>query len=405
MIWDDTHIQPGSEWNSEIIHAIEKASVAILLITSNFFASDFIMNEELPRILRRQKRGELKVIPLHASPVYMKDHKLLSLQGLNDPDEPIEGMSELNRQNLFVTLVDLLAAEIPLKLGRTSFDLKEDPETTIRKHANNEAESNLSLGETKAGEKKTYNTITQNDISRDEKHYGEVGVTHTKESTSTESYVKRVKSVDYPYKLGQTAGGGLLVGICLVSNELFKSFLNETPYWLPNGNCLADGAVDENYLAHWENGSYIGGKGNLPITNISYYAAEAFTVWIGAKMKLQSARMFTLTEWKTVAKAGRLTSNWYIDALDEDGEVNAANTFKEITEIDMVGPNSLGFFDLLGNVYEFCSGTLLSGDTQDIVFAVGGAYHTPVEQLIIPIEMELRECRKDVGFRCVFEPN
>jgi TIR domain len=62
--WQDTQIQAGMNWEKEIYDAIDSATVAILLITVNFLNSEFIKNKELPRLLERKRRGEIRIIPL-----------------------------------------------------------------------------------------------------------------------------------------------------------------------------------------------------------------------------------------------------------------------------------------------------------------------------------------------------
>src|SRR5262245_50873128 len=49
--WADTKIDAGGKWKQEIKQAIESASAAILLISADFIASDFIATDELPPLL------------------------------------------------------------------------------------------------------------------------------------------------------------------------------------------------------------------------------------------------------------------------------------------------------------------------------------------------------------------
>src|SRR2546421_13107936 len=51
-IWDDTMIALGSTWQKDIQRAIASAKVAILLISADFEASDFIAANELPPLLK-----------------------------------------------------------------------------------------------------------------------------------------------------------------------------------------------------------------------------------------------------------------------------------------------------------------------------------------------------------------
>ena len=55
--WDDRELQPGDPWYTRILDGINTARAAVLLVSPNFLASRFIMEEELPRILKAVDDG------------------------------------------------------------------------------------------------------------------------------------------------------------------------------------------------------------------------------------------------------------------------------------------------------------------------------------------------------------
>ena len=65
-LWSDSQIEAGADWQQKIGEAITQADVAILLISANFLTSDFILGEEVPRLLRRREREGLIVFPVIA---------------------------------------------------------------------------------------------------------------------------------------------------------------------------------------------------------------------------------------------------------------------------------------------------------------------------------------------------
>ena len=65
-LWDDTGIKAGQRWRDEIEAAARATDVAILLISADFYASDFIANNELPPLLEtaQSERG-LVILGVH----------------------------------------------------------------------------------------------------------------------------------------------------------------------------------------------------------------------------------------------------------------------------------------------------------------------------------------------------
>jgi TIR domain/NACHT domain len=63
-VWSDAKLAAGVEWFDEIEKALKNAKVAILLLSVDFLTSDFILNEEVPRLLRRRAQDGLHLVPV-----------------------------------------------------------------------------------------------------------------------------------------------------------------------------------------------------------------------------------------------------------------------------------------------------------------------------------------------------
>ena len=63
-IWDDRRIKAGANWLQEIEDALNTAEIAILLVSADFLASEFIREVEIPRLLQRRQQEGLIVFPV-----------------------------------------------------------------------------------------------------------------------------------------------------------------------------------------------------------------------------------------------------------------------------------------------------------------------------------------------------
>ena len=61
-------IRGGDQWRERIFEEIDKADIAILLITEDFIISPFIIDEELPYIINRYKQGKVEILPILLEP-------------------------------------------------------------------------------------------------------------------------------------------------------------------------------------------------------------------------------------------------------------------------------------------------------------------------------------------------
>jgi len=109
-LWDDSRIVPGQSWHDEIVKALGRAHVAVLLVSADFLASDFVVNNELPPILHRAAHDGLLVLPLIVSPCLFIEHEELSrYQCVNTPDRPLSGMSYADSESALLSLARSVA--------------------------------------------------------------------------------------------------------------------------------------------------------------------------------------------------------------------------------------------------------------------------------------------------------
>src|SRR5262245_6617105 len=111
--WDDTKIKPGSQWLEEIKKALDSAKVAVLLVSADFFESDFIAEYELPPLLKAAKTEGATILAVIISPSrFTNDKSLSEFQAVNDPSRPLIDMKRGEREKLWVSLTDLIEAAL-----------------------------------------------------------------------------------------------------------------------------------------------------------------------------------------------------------------------------------------------------------------------------------------------------
>ena len=88
--WDDRRIQAGDDWFKEIQDAMERASIVVLLVSTDFLASEFIRHEEVPPLLERRRKSGLRVIPVFVGPSNWQEIPWLSaIQGRPKDGRPL----------------------------------------------------------------------------------------------------------------------------------------------------------------------------------------------------------------------------------------------------------------------------------------------------------------------------
>lgn len=114
-VWDDTRLKPGEPWREEIREALAGTRVAILLISADFLASDFIVTDELPPLLQAAADDGAAILPVIISPCRFRRMESLSrFQAVNNPEKPLAKLRHANREEV----LDQVAQAVEDALGR-----------------------------------------------------------------------------------------------------------------------------------------------------------------------------------------------------------------------------------------------------------------------------------------------
>lgn len=179
-----------------------------------------------------------------------------------------------------------------------------------------------------------------------------------------------------------------------LTNRLFEKFILATHYKtdaerFKNAMVFEPGLAEFKWLsdstAYWRfpNGISRGGienKMNHPVTCISYTDAEAYCKW--AKVRLPS-----LDEWEIASRAGAKTTYFWGDNMEQIAEYaniwhgrdhlspDLSDGYMYTAPVASFKPNAFGLYDMYGNVFEFCEGTLKTDPkNRRVVHARGGSW-------------------------------
>jgi formylglycine-generating enzyme required for sulfatase activity len=106
VLWSDTNLRASSHWHAEIQTAISEADAAVLLISQNFLASDYVASNELPQVLSAANQRGLRVFPVILSSSFLRGSPLLTFQAVNSPAAPLDTLSEAEQNRLLTKLVE-----------------------------------------------------------------------------------------------------------------------------------------------------------------------------------------------------------------------------------------------------------------------------------------------------------
>lgn len=106
-VWDDKKIRSSAKWKDEIENALNEATAAILLVSTDFLGSDFIQDEELPKLLKSAAEKGTRIFPVIVHPCqFLKTKSLSQFQATNSPNEPLSELPLPTQERIWMQLCD-----------------------------------------------------------------------------------------------------------------------------------------------------------------------------------------------------------------------------------------------------------------------------------------------------------
>ena len=111
--WDDSRIKPGDKWLAEIEQALARAAVALLLVSPDFVASDFIDRKEMPSLLDAAQNQGLAILWVPLRPISLKLFpQIEQYQALFSPERTLADMTAVEQDRTLAKISEMILETI-----------------------------------------------------------------------------------------------------------------------------------------------------------------------------------------------------------------------------------------------------------------------------------------------------
>lgn len=104
--WDNTDLMAGDAWDAAISIRLNQADIILLLLSSDFLATDYIWENELRPALERHKEGKAKLVPIILRPCNWQESPIAFLNALPQKGKPISTYQD--RDEAWLEIVEAL---------------------------------------------------------------------------------------------------------------------------------------------------------------------------------------------------------------------------------------------------------------------------------------------------------
>lgn len=392
--WHDRMIGAGDDWQLTIDRELAAADIMLLLVSSDFIASDYCWGEEMTKALQRHTRGEAQVIPIILRPCRWQSTPLAQLQAVPRDGKPVtEWLSRDAAFDDIAASIERIIAELQNQRSRAAVQAQQQEEEA-RQAAELEAARARSTPDkgASAGRKRLFASLGlvlaavagvfgwqhwQAPSSPDggprvvEKSAiaAPVATTPSPKAVELKSLETFSDCKDCP-EMVVIPGGTFLMGSPKGeegrdSDEGPQHAVTLKPFALGKDEvtfdewdaCVADGGCNG-----YRPDDHGWGRGKRPVVNGSWNDVQAYVAWL-SKATGKPYRLPTEAEWEYATRAGT-TAPFALPAPNGSDDIagkGLANCRdcgsewdnKSAAPVGSFPANAWGLFDMHGNVWEW----------------------------------------------------
>jgi formylglycine-generating enzyme required for sulfatase activity len=350
--WHDRKLEPGAAWQAEIDRHLTSADIVLLLLSSDFIASDYCWGEEMTKALERHGRGETRVIPVILRHCHWQRTPLGSLQAVPKDGKPIRSWPD--EDEAFVDVVAAIERSVQAAREKAAAGRAPERDTTASPPAGDEPSTIPRPTETSALD--TLALLDSSVLSRPEVR--EAGTVF--------------RDIEAPWcpELVVIPAGSFVMGS--PHDEKGRDSDEEPQHRVTFASGFALGRYPVTFAEYDRFCMEIGreqppdqgwGRGRRPVINVAWDDARAYCAWLSQQTG-QPYRLPSEAEWEYACRAGTTTPFWTgatIGAAEANydggyayGSGDVGEYRERTTPVDAFAMNPWGVYDLHGNVWEWC---------------------------------------------------